>query len=221
MNGDILFGPRLIELCQVPLEHIEAGLVLPRVLLTGRRYNADMPYPFDPLHTSSIPKGVPRKALQQHILALHLDSALFQSDAFDYFFISRGAYDWNAIPDFVPGRRIYDNFLVDHAYRDMVERVDMTRCVFAIHQSGSDGNQAGQSATLEQPDFNVHAAASFLGGHSRGHTYWCNISLKCPLGGAIRMRRHPWRQRSGERGPPWTGQRRPGVQDPLTGVLTM
>jgi hypothetical protein len=217
MNGDILFGPRLIELCQVTLEHIEAGLVLPRVLLTGRRYNADMPFPLRPDDAQNIATNVSREQLQERVDAFRGRSRLFQADAEDYFFINRGTWKWEHIPDFVPGRSAYDNFLVEHAYRDMVERVDMTRCVFAVHQSGSDGHKAGLDVKRAEPNFNLAAMTHYIGGFSRGTTDSCNLVLQCKEGQKMGLQRHKARQRSGERGAPWTGYKYHGWVDPMGG----
>ena len=58
---------------------------------------------------------------------IHVSGKLFANDAEDYFIYSRGGEDWSHIPDFVVGRRAYDNWLVDHAYHDpLVDLVDGT-----------------------------------------------------------------------------------------------
>ena len=214
MNGDILFGPRLIELVDVCLQHLEKGLVLPRVLLTGRRFNVQMPLPLLETHSDMIPEGVTRADLEQRVGSFRARGAMFQADAEDYFFITRGTWRWEAIPDFVPGRAAYDNWLVDHSYRDQVERVDVTRCVFAIHQSGSDGHKAGLNQKRAEPNWNMQAMTHYIGGFSHGRTDNCNMVLQCPAGQGIGLRRLPGRQRPGERGPPWTGVKYHGHIDP-------
>ena len=82
---------------------------------------------------------------------------LFRSDAEDYFLYSRGAEDWPHIPDFVVGRRAYDNWLVDHAYHDAkVDLIDASSTVLALHLTGKDGNKAGHEKGPDN-DWNIKA----------------------------------------------------------------
>ena len=141
--------------------------------------------------------------------------AVFQDNAQDYFFITRGTWRWEDIPDFVPGRAAYDNWLVDHSYRDQVESINVSRCVAAIHQTGSDGNGAGMQHTLPKRDWNFLAMRGYIGGYTHGHTSNCNIELQCPDCQGIQRERFSDPQRPGERGPPWTGVRYHGHLDPL------
>jgi hypothetical protein len=69
----------------------------------------------------------------------------FQDDAQDFFIILPGTFNWDVIPDFVIGRPGYDNWLVDYAFHNSIDLVDVTRTVHAIHQSGVDGNKAGHT----------------------------------------------------------------------------
>jgi len=80
---------------------------------------------------------------------------LFRPNAIDYFLYSRGAEDWPHIPDFVVGRRVYDNWLVDHAFRDpKVDLIDTSSTVLALHLTAKDGNQAGHHKGADN-DWNV------------------------------------------------------------------
>lgn len=69
---------------------------------------------------------------------------LFQADAQDYFFYSRGVQNLSSIPDFVVGRRAYDNWLVDHAFHNAnIVLIDASRTILALHLTTGDGNKAG------------------------------------------------------------------------------
>lgn len=82
---------------------------------------------------------------------------LFQTDAQDYFFYSRGAENWSHLPDFVVGRRAYDNWLVDHAFHDAnIALVDASRTILALHLTSKDGNKAGHRKGVDN-DWNVQA----------------------------------------------------------------
>lgn len=56
-----------------------------------------------------------------------------------------GAFRWKKIPDFVIGRVAYDNWLVDYAYHDGLDRVDITKTAHAVHQTGVDGNKVREA----------------------------------------------------------------------------
>jgi len=70
---------------------------------------------------------------------------LFGTDAQDFFIVTRGAFNWSDIPDFVVGRPGYDNWLVDYIYHkhETHSLIDITNTTSAIHQTGEDGNKAG------------------------------------------------------------------------------
>ena len=65
----------------------------------------------------------------------------------DYFFIARNHFTWDKVSDVVIGRPAYDNFLVDTALRHNVSVVDATATLLALHQTGADGNKAGENNT--------------------------------------------------------------------------
>jgi len=125
-NADILFDSSLIK----TLEKIKSLLVnvnasLNEILIVGRRSNHEL---FNNRLKSSEIKNVP--------------SNLFQDDAQDYFITTRNFFDWNSIPDYVIGRRAYDNALVDWAYHHKT-LLDATETILALHQTVADGNSAG------------------------------------------------------------------------------
>ena len=61
----------------------------------------------------------------------------------DFFIVTRGTFKWSEIPDFVIGRPAYDNWLVDYAFHHLVDSIDVSATVHAIHQTDVDGNKAG------------------------------------------------------------------------------
>ncbi len=69
----------------------------------------------------------------------------FQDDAQDFFVIIPGSFDWDVIPDFVVGRPAYDNWLVDYAFHQPIDSVDVSATLHAIHQSGEDGDKSGHA----------------------------------------------------------------------------
>jgi len=83
---------------------------------------------------------------------LFKNGVLFQSNAQDYFTVTKRAFDWDAIPPFVVGRPAYDNWLVDHVYhKPNVSLVDATKTVSIIHQTDGDGilSQGGKMVKSE------------------------------------------------------------------------
>lgn len=81
---------------------------------------------------------------------------LFQADAEDYFFSSHGAHNLSQMPDFVVGRRAYDNWLVDHAFHSAnIVLVDASRTILALHLTTADGNKAGHRKGVDN-NWNVN-----------------------------------------------------------------
>ena len=71
-------------------------------------------------------------------------ATLFQSNAEDYFAVTRKTFNWLKMPKYVIGRPAYDNCLVTQAVKDKnIDTIDGSLSVHAIHQTGSDGNFAG------------------------------------------------------------------------------
>ena len=219
MNGDILFGPGLIDTVQLVLGAISRQELSPRAIISGRRYNVQVPFPLPAKHKDNVPLGVSRAVLARTVDELKARAKLFMASAQDYFFITRGAWRLGDIPDFIPGRRMYDNWLIDHAYRDMLDRVDITPCVWAVHQSGTDGDLAGLNTEKAEPNFNRKVAVPYIGGVEKGKTGFINYRLKCPDGPAKGLSLHhlPEHERNGTRGLPWTGLLHEGHVDPISG----
>jgi len=111
------------------------------LMLVGRRTNVD--YQGQELSSDQAATELGRRG------------ELFQTNAMDYFLYSRGAEDWAHIPDFVVGRRAYDNWLVEHAYDDArVDLVDASNTVLALHLSAKDGMFAGHKKGSDN-DYNI------------------------------------------------------------------
>ena len=87
---------------------------------------------------------------------------LFTETAQDYFIISRESllirginiHTW-PLPNYVIGRRAYDNAVVDWAYHHAC-LVDATFTVNAVHQTTRDGNFAGHSPANADKEYNVN-----------------------------------------------------------------
>jgi hypothetical protein len=96
-------------------------------------------------------------ASDEDVTALGAKGEIYRSDAKDYFIYSRGAEDWAHVPDFVVGRRAYDDWLVDHAYHDAkVDLIDATSTVLALHLTAKDGNLAEHDKAVDN-DWNILA----------------------------------------------------------------
>jgi hypothetical protein len=71
----------------------------------------------------------------------YLNADLFIDNRQDYFILTRNLVDWSTIPDYVIGRRPYDNALNDWAFhRNCL--LDATHTILALHQTTADGNLA-------------------------------------------------------------------------------
>mmetsp|Transcript_67140 Transcript_67140/g.160137 ORF Transcript_67140/g.160137 Transcript_67140/m.160137 type:complete len:1001 (+) Transcript_67140:245-3247(+) len=134
VNADILFTTGLIKTL-LEVRRLWRAQVIKherRLLLIGQRTNYAMDLT-NVVKTEADIQEMARKGM------------LFTKLAEDYFIMSRGAVDWDKVPDFVIGRRAYDNWLVDHSYHDGIDIIDCTRTTLALHQTGADGNKAGHS----------------------------------------------------------------------------
>ena len=144
-NADILFSQTLLDTLMVIHRDIVLGRLKPRVLIVGQRINK----PVDPSKD-----GVHRKEdLAPLVLRLAKSGKLFQTNAQDFFFITKGTFEWSKVPDFVIGRHAYDNWLVDHSVHHAdIDVIDVTRTVHAVHQTGKDGDFAWMHKK-RPPDF--------------------------------------------------------------------
>ncbi|CAE7940337.1 unnamed protein product, partial [Symbiodinium sp. KB8] len=175
MNADILFGPDLVDAVDVVLRGIANGTLGKRVLVTGRRFNVEMPLPFADGHAWSVPEGASASDVSRIHHSMRDRAKAFLPGGLDFFFIARGTWNWSAIPDFAPGRITYDTWLSDHSYRDLVPRIEISRCVWPLHLSGSDGHFSGGSTDLPYHGFNERKAETYIGKIGMGfmaHAEW-------------------------------------------------
>lgn len=168
MNADILFGSDLIESIRAVLRAVDKGHLHERVLVVGRRTNFAMPFP---LNADSEWMFNDRQTSDYKIKMMAVRGRLFQKDAQDFFFVTRGALHWDRIPNFVIGRIAYDNWLVDHAFHDGLDRVEITDTAHAVHQTGIDGDKAGFTPRPDK-DWNKNLGK---GNYDHGLTSHCNF----------------------------------------------
>ena len=139
-NGDILFCDELVHTLKTVLAAVQSGQLTKRVLVVGKRYNYAMPERF----SSSSPLYIKSAADVHRVIdVMRPATKPFQDDAQDFFIITPGTFVWDRIPDFVVGRPAYDNWLVDHAFHDGIDTVDVSKTVHAVHQTDGAGNKAG------------------------------------------------------------------------------
>lgn len=144
-NGDIVFTKGLVDtLAQVKKgwgREIASG-ARRGVMIVGKRTNVDY-------HSKNLTND-------DEVVQLSKQGHVFQNDAEDYFLYSRGSRDWDLIPEFVVGRRAYDNWLVHNAFHDeAMDIVDASNTVLALHLTCADGNKAGHQKGADN-DHNVH-----------------------------------------------------------------
>jgi hypothetical protein len=168
-NADILFDGTLVKTVKAVLKTVQGGTLKPRVLVVGQRTNFQMPFPF---HRDSEWALKGSEDLSK-VSTMVSRGRLFQTDAQDYFFMTRGTFNWETMPDMVIGRLAYDNWIVDHAYHAHVDRVDATKTLHAVHQTGTDGNKAGHIVRPDK-DWNLDLFKTTGGGYDHGHTYHTN-----------------------------------------------
>lgn len=70
---------------------------------------------------------------------------LFQTDAEDFFFFTKGTLLWSRIKNVVIGRPGYDNYLVTQVFKSttFVSFLDVTNAVIVAHQTDASGTKAG------------------------------------------------------------------------------
>lgn len=184
INADILFDDGLVQAIETVLRGIEDGVLHSRVLVIGQRINFPMPYPFPVTNQFSLQKRSDLKKIKQ----MAARGRLFQTDAEDFFFITKGAFVWSKMPDFVIGRPAYDNWIVDHAYHDGLDRVDVTPTVHAVHQNDIKGDKAGHDQSRPDVEWNkALIARNGGGGYDHGLTTSANWATSWHMEGQQRV----------------------------------
>ncbi len=139
-NADILFDMQLVY----TLEAIQAWAASKnsetltesknlRLMISGQRSNHNL-----------------KARLLYHDISKQ-PSELFEPYALDYFIMTRDLIDWTTIPDYVIGRKGYDNGLNDWAFhRNLL--LDATNTILALHQTTATGNFAGSRGRRRDPE---------------------------------------------------------------------
>lgn len=125
-NGDILFDESLIK----TLKSIREKIPQERpILVVGQRTNVNFTNRGYILNSD-------------RILQLAQSGVLMKGVAIDYFITNR-QFPWHLVLDLVIGRIHYDNWMVYFANSQNVTVIDATYTLTAVHQTTSDGNDAG------------------------------------------------------------------------------
>ena len=140
-NGDILYSTSLRDTLGSALSYAGEVENSNRVLVIGTRINTDMPDDLD-LDVDSQDYDAVLKKLAK-------TGRRYQSNAEDYFAVSRSLFDWDAMPDFIVGGVAFDNWLVAKANRGSKSNrksvptvvVDASDTVTAIHQNHGKGRK--------------------------------------------------------------------------------
>lgn len=166
-NSDILYADDLVESVHAVADYFDRKVMTPGGLfgnwkgwmMVGQRVNVDIPDSFSGTNQSELNK-------------LAQSGEVFQTNAEDYFIVSRGLFDWrHEIPDFVVGGVAFDNWIVARANR-LAERnhalvVDATKTITAIHQNHGEGGEMKSSHDHPKSAYNTRLAAThggFAGG---------------------------------------------------------
>ena len=157
VNADIMFDNGLVR----TLENLRSWVHAKKlgIMVVGRRSNHNLQ---DVLTVNEIEK---------------VESELEIEVAQDYFIMTRTLIDWDKIPNFVIGRRAYDNALVDWVYHNSI-LVDATETVLALHQTTADGNRAGHSNANPDKEFNVELPAVSFDHGSTNHAHFKTVFLE-------------------------------------------
>ena len=148
-NADIMFNAGLVETLRSLRDWGQ-----PRLMVVGRRSNHDL------------------AGALAHTDIDSVSSTLFGDDAQDYFVVTRGLFgNWSELPDYVIGRRAYDNALVDWAFHN-AHLVDATGSVTALHQTTGDGNSAGHSTVNQDKEYNVNLPGAVYDHGRTTHAHW-------------------------------------------------
>ena len=134
VNADIMFDNDLQQTLQTLQEWTHNTKI--KIMAVGRRSNHDLSGTLDLGRIKQVKSEMETDVAQ------------------DYFIMSRSLIKWDTLPNFVIGRRAYDNALLDWAHHNAV-LVDATDTLLALHQTTADGNRAGHSAANVDREFNV------------------------------------------------------------------
>ena len=197
-NSDILYTPSVPETMRNVMKYVAkerrrissipgATYKVKGWMLVGQRINHNVPAEWQIRNQSSSTfqrknkKSKKKKATSAHLLPWWVDDIedhfsnrgqLFQSNAEDYFIVSRDLFDWDKeIGDFVVGGVAFDNWIVARAVRMALRGeaivVDTSKTITALHQN--HGSDVKDSHKHPKSIYNSHLAAK-TGGVSGGKT---------------------------------------------------
>ena len=139
-NGDILYDRNLIHTVTYIKQLLDVRLLRNKVLIVGRRHN------------KVLTEYVRR---EQDVDELANTGQLFIKDAQDYFIVTRNSISWSTFPEYLVGRRGYDNAMVDFAFRNEFELIDATNTITALHQSNVKGEFLWKYHNNQEHDWNA------------------------------------------------------------------
>jgi hypothetical protein len=173
-NSDILYTPSLVETVRSVASYVDrerermkrrgVPYNVKGWMIVGQRVNHDIPPSWNLDASGRWVDTVEGEFAKQ--------GDLFESDAEDYFIVSRGLFDWmKDIPDFVVGGVAFDNWITNKvnvmASRGEAIEVDGSKTIIAVHQN--HGGDPKKSHEHPKSVYNSHLAAR-NGGWTLGHT---------------------------------------------------
>eukprot|EP01060_Flectonema_neradi_P039592 TRINITY_DN8776_c2_g1_i1.p1 TRINITY_DN8776_c2_g1~~TRINITY_DN8776_c2_g1_i1.p1 ORF type:complete len:259 (+),score=66.14 TRINITY_DN8776_c2_g1_i1:352-1128(+) len=138
-NGDILYSTSIRDTLGSSLAYAKDIEKTDRVLVIGTRINTDMPEELD--------LDVNQQDYDSLLKKLAKTGRRYQSNAEDYFAVSKPLFDWKALPDFIVGGVAFDNWIVAKANRAYKQKgkpvvvVDASDTITAIHQNHGKGRK--------------------------------------------------------------------------------
>eukprot|EP01064_Diplonema_japonicum_P002845 TRINITY_DN1183_c3_g1_i2.p1 TRINITY_DN1183_c3_g1~~TRINITY_DN1183_c3_g1_i2.p1 ORF type:complete len:526 (+),score=87.32 TRINITY_DN1183_c3_g1_i2:103-1680(+) len=135
-NSDILYTSNLATSLAESMKFAKKKYgEAPRVMVVGQRVNVVMP--------ETVNFGTTVDDLDRTLKKLAEKGQTYQTNAEDYFAVSRELYNWEKLPDFIIGGVAFDNWFVGKANRDKgdIITVDATDTVLAVHQNHGQGRK--------------------------------------------------------------------------------
>jgi len=150
LNADILFGPDLIRTLKAVRNQIDKGIISKRALVVGKRTNCNFKI------GTVFPNA--KHEYARWLAETASKGQMFMPYAMDYFIITPGTFDWATFPDYVIGRPWYDMMVAHIATKwPEIDSIDASATLTAVHQTGTDGNFAGQAKRPDK-DWNLQWA---------------------------------------------------------------
>jgi hypothetical protein len=203
-NGDILYTPSLTQTIERVLRFLDDKKAAveaqgkkwhDRWMIVGQRINHEVPADWDLDDARLTAAGDPEAAACDHgfprwvreIEAHAKRGRIFQSDAEDYFIVSRKMFDWAKIPDFIVGGVAFDNWITSKAARLALKGeavlIDASKTVTALHQN--HGHNIKSSHDTPKSQYNSHLAAHNGGIGGLGHTADAPVATERRSDGSI------------------------------------